>query len=202
MALLDIFPPGGGSLIGNVILDATLSEMHRKTNNITSHPIEEGANVTDHIQQLPDEIELVGMVSDFPVYWGASLTARSPIVNDPELGRVFRSKKAYLELERIMADGELVDVVTTFKTYENMAITSLTVPKDAGSGNDARMTISLKEVVRVESKEVAAPEPETGADASPVKRGKVTPKDAATESPGTETKANTLADSFAGIFLD
>lgn len=184
----------GGALIGNVILDATLSELHRKTNRPTDHPIEEGANVTDHIQQQPEELELTGLVSDFPVYWLAGFTAPSPLTDEVTRGLKNRAKKAHVELARIMDSGELVDVVTTFRAYYDMAITSLTVPKDAGSGNEARVSISLRQIVKVETKEVAAPVPESSAAAPPVDTGKKTPKEAPEE---TEQKSSFLGSAFS-----
>lgn len=189
------FGQTGGSFIGNVILDATTSEVHRKTNSITDHPVEDGANISDHIRRMPAEIDIVGIVSDFPVYWLAGFLAPSPVTTDVTRGGHDRSKKAYIELSRIMDEGELVDVVTTFKAYYDMAITGITVPKDASSGNDARFTISLKEIVKVTTKEVAAPVPVSSANAPPVDSGKTTPKAASAES---EEKSSSILGSVAG----
>lgn len=148
------------SSVGNVILDATLSETHTNTNQVTDHPVEDGSIISDHINRQPDTLDLVGTVSDFPVYWLGGTMAPSPIDGDATRPKD-RVALAYGELRRIMIEGELITVVTTLREYENMAIISLTVSRDAGTGKSLPVTISLREIILVETKEVAIPEPES-----------------------------------------
>lgn len=64
MMLFDL--PGARSA-GAVEIDAILSEGHSATADVTRHPVERGADVSDHIVPHPKTLEIVGAVSDFPV---------------------------------------------------------------------------------------------------------------------------------------
>ena len=67
-----------------------------------------------------------------------------------------RNAKAVVdELKRLFWAKQLVTLRTTDESYENMGITSLTVPKDADSGNAYEISMTLKEVPTTESKTVA-----------------------------------------------
>lgn len=75
----------------------------------TAHPVEEGVDVTDHIQQQADQVFVSdAVVSDSPYIY--------QLPNTPEF--------VTSSLERMRALG-LVTLVTSVGTYRNMAITSL-----------------------------------------------------------------------------
>ncbi len=172
------FGQTGGTIIGNLILDATLSEVHTKTNIITSHPVENGSGISDHIQRQPEEIEITGLVSDSPIVWLASLFASSPIADD--LTHPFeRADLAYAEMRRAMDDGDTMTVITSLREYENMVIQGMTTTKDGATGNTVPLAIRLKEIITVETKTVAAAAvPDTTSKKPPVDKGRVTSKDA------------------------
>lgn len=154
MALTEvIFGSPRQAQIGLVILDASVNEQHTKTNQITEHPVEVGANIADHIRREPERITIRGIVSNHPLVLLASLRAPSPIANDLTFTSE-RAELAYAQLSLTMDAGELVDVVTTFKEYTNMAIQSLVVERDARRGNIAEMVIELKEVILATTQEV------------------------------------------------
>lgn len=171
MALLSlIFGDKVKARVGLVELDASLSESHSMSATVTEHPVEEGADIAYHIRRQPDAITISGIVSDTPLVFLASAQAPSPIVDD--LTRApDRVDLAYAELQRLMNDGELVDVVTSLRTYENMALTSLSVTRDVSNGNVLNATMSLRQVVVAESEKIAAPEPKTQANAPAVDGG-------------------------------
>lgn len=160
--------------VGLVNFDASVSETHTKRNSIPQHPVESGKNVSDHIRQEPDEITINGIVTDHPIIFLASIQAESPLeddltpVND-------RADLAYAELGRVMNDGELVEIVTTLRDYENMAITEFAVQRDAQNGNVMNATISAREVRIVTTETVEAPEADNPANAPPVDAGNKPP---------------------------
>ncbi len=149
--------------VGLVNFDATLSESHSLSADVTEHPAEEGSNFSDHIRTQPWNLELNGVVSNTPLVFLASLNASSPIENDTTAVQD-RAGLAFAELERIMQDGELVTVFTSLREYENMALANLSAQRDAASGNVANMTLSLKEVIVTEITKAEA-EPDTAANA-------------------------------------
>ena len=83
MALLSlIFGEKIKARVGLVELDASLSESHSMNATVTEYPVEEGADIADHIRRQPDTITISGIVSDTPLVYLASLQAPSPIVDD------------------------------------------------------------------------------------------------------------------------
>jgi len=168
VALLSlIFGEKQKARIGVVELDAALSETHSKEALVTDHPVEFGADVSDHIRRLPDSVEINGIVSNTPLVFLSAVT-ESPT----------RAEDAYEELRRIMDEGELVTVATTLREYSNMALTNLAVARDAASGNVMNATMSLREIIIAETQTVEAPVPAAAANSKPVNQGKQAAKPA------------------------
>ncbi len=57
----------GPTLIGDLALDCTVTETHTATSTVTEHPVESGANITDHIRPDPVQLSITGIVSDTPI---------------------------------------------------------------------------------------------------------------------------------------
>jgi len=166
--------------VGVVTFDASVSEQHGKSADVTEFPVEDGGTISDHIILRPDTLQINGIVTDHPLVFLASLNAPSPL--DGDLTSVNeRAKLAYAELERIMAEGEAVDVVTSFKEYTSMVIESLEVTRDAGRGNVMDATIRLKQIQKATLETVEIPEPETPSNRAVVDKGKKPPKPATTQ---------------------
>lgn len=157
--------------VGLVQLDASVSETHTKTNELTDFPVDEGANITDHIRRVPEEIQITGMVSKTPLLLLAGLRSSSPI--DGELDNPDdRVERAYSELQRIMNASELITVVTTLKTYENMAVTSIAATRDAQNGQTLNAVITCREVFVAATETRDRPDPETPSDGAEIDRGR------------------------------
>lgn len=131
--------------VGVVQLDASISETHNDEVEITEHPVELGSDIVDHIRKRPITLELNGLVTNTPVVFLASLFGGSPVEGDflPSSDRVNR---AYDELRKIQEDGEVVDVVTSLREYSDMAISSISISRDATTGQVLNATLSLREV--------------------------------------------------------
>lgn len=65
MAVLLIIPDSGP--VSSVYFDATESETHTGGSLVTSFPVEAGANVSDHIRDLPKEFRCVAWVTETPI---------------------------------------------------------------------------------------------------------------------------------------
>ena len=103
--------------IGGLVFDAVLKTDHTSKVTATSHPVESGANISDHAFVEPAEISLEVGVSDCETGNGT-------------FGSGNRSRKAFAELLKLQTSRKLITVVTRFKTYRNMLITSVSVPDD------------------------------------------------------------------------
>jgi len=160
--------------IGVINLDATLSESHSRSAQVTEHPVEGGAVVSDHIIADPAEITINGVVTNSPIYLLASLTAPSPLSNSlaPTSNR---AQAAYDEIKRIHQQSELIEIVTGFETYTDMAITSVGITRDVNSGNILNISVTAKEVTLVQTTGLSTdiPDPATASNLPIKAAGKV-----------------------------
>jgi len=128
--------------VDSIALDATLSEVHTSTAQVTDHPVEDGADVSDHVIQRPDELDIAGVISNTPIeILGGAAAAFNPQ----------RAEDAYEEIRVLKTTGTLITVVTPIRTYEQMAITSLVVNRDSVTGDAVSLSMRMKEVRTVES---------------------------------------------------
>jgi len=140
--------------IDTIELDAAITEKHSAGVEITKHPVEEGANPTDHARLLPFQISVDGMLTNTPL--GAELrTARgvtsSASTSTGAVGASGPAQRSMAALEKIRTDRRAVTVVSDFRTYSNMLITKIDVPRDARNGESIRFSISMEEIRFVKS---------------------------------------------------
>lgn len=153
-------------------LDASIEETHSTRNEITKHPIEEGADVADHVRPEPDTLQITGQISNHPLD-KFDVTSFISGIPDPR-----RADTAYGELLAMQYFAERLTVVTTLNTYVDMVIVSLDVPRNAKLGNVVRFTATLEQIRTVVSDTVTAGTPDTAL-------AQVKPKVAKGKKPGT-----------------
>lgn len=130
--------------IAELVLDASLSEIHKFKNNVTSYPIETGGDITDHIFNEPNDLSIEGFVTNSP-----TVVSTSSISQD----RVLTAMETLL---RIRSEKTLVRIVTALKTYEDMALVSIQFPRDARRGNALWFTSEWRPVVFARSESIPA----------------------------------------------
>ncbi len=112
---------------GTVYFDALLHADHNATVIPTQHPVQTGAAITDHAYMAPKEISLeIGMTD---VVSGTGASAR-----------------AYQQFLTIMAERDLVTVVTRLGAYQDMLLTAISVPDDYTTMNSLRCTLTFTEI--------------------------------------------------------
>ncbi len=161
------------------IVDATITEAPTYESDITEHAVEDGPHVSDHIRQKNISLEIEGVISSTPLnlsvqkrglvseagsilssrfggfgsavgavggsFAGAALFSES---KDP-------AKVAHDMLISIWKKRQLITVVTGLTQYENMAIQSLSFPRDQKTGKQLHFRATLKEVRKVAAKTVS-----------------------------------------------
>ena len=132
--------------IDTIILDASIEETHQFASKITQFPIETGETIADHIFNEPKRLTIEGIVSNFPL----------PFPDPALIARTFKyslqSQKKYSdavfkELMQLRDSRKLITVVTRLNSYDNMAILSLTIPRNKDNQEVLRFTIELQEVI-------------------------------------------------------
>lgn len=144
-------------------LDASINEDHNFTTDITTYPVEDGANISDHARQQPEKLSLHGFVSSSPVKWlGGIRNLRDQL----ESGRtrvqtaldILMDMAGYRssDSEASRKDYKLkeptpVDIITGLRVYSDMMLTSLSIPRDAKTGEAMYFTAEFIKVRKVQS---------------------------------------------------
>lgn len=157
--------------IGFLKLDASLSETHNRTAQVTDNEVEDGTVVSDHIKLNPKTLSISGQISDAPVsilglgvssddilgaaqdFAGGDKGAFEGLVKNPKR----KPDEAWGYLNQLMEKRSPFSVVTGLQRYENMTLTSLSAPRSSKDGKSLMFTGELKQVVIVKSSTVKIP---------------------------------------------
>lgn len=133
--LFGLRDPTGFALVGVVEIEAdlTISESHERSASTTTHAVEAGAQISDHVVKDPAKVNLNGFVTD----------SRAAVIG-ADRGR---TQSAFDLLTRLWQDGEPLTVVTARRTYENMIVTSLSLPKQTPSSMDFSVELTHVRIV-------------------------------------------------------
>jgi hypothetical protein len=143
-------------------------EKHTDAAEITSHPVEDGSLMTDHIRKLPVTLEITGLVTNTPITYLASAFAKPSTFGSeafiPSTPSSDRVDDAYALMQLMMENGVTMDVVTSLRTYSSMAIESLSVTREASTGQALDCVIALREVQKAKALSIDLPIPENPAN--------------------------------------
>lgn len=127
--------------IGLIIPDVVVSEKHSDTLEITEHPVETGAAISDHAYKRPSEIVMeVGFAGG-----GSLLDIASNLTSSSLLG--LSPRETYQQLLDLQSTREPFDVVTGKRIYSNMLIRALEVTTDKATENVLSAVVTLREVI-------------------------------------------------------
>lgn len=141
--------------IGDIELDAKISENHNFRNVVTRFPVESGALISDHIINEPEVITMVGFITNSPVKLGGRIGqfVVDSLKKKPNTGSD-RVKTAFTMLTDLREIKEPFDVVTGLKTYRQMVFQSIDIPRDARTGDTLRFTATMTRIPKVSAKTV------------------------------------------------
>jgi len=143
----------GNPQAGLVLLtiDATLSQEHVYRNKISSFPVEQGQDITDHVQQMQDELPIEGIISDTPDGVDATVGTWAQSAYKALCtiaGRNYvRSENAVIANE--YPDPLLVDVLTEHRVFTNMVIESLKFSFVPTTGSTVSFNATFKNIRKV-----------------------------------------------------
>jgi len=127
--------------------DAYLKLDHERRLTITDHPVEEGANITDHAYIEPKAISIEIGMSD----------VCSSIIDGQFAQRFSRSVSAYDTLERLQSERIPLSIKTKLATYRNMLIENITAPDDFVTRHGLRAMVFFREIIVVSTDTVTMP---------------------------------------------
>lgn len=116
----------------NMEFDVITSEDHSWLSTVTSNPVENGQPVCDHIQRSPDKLDIKGIISNASMKrWRGSLIEKVAGMLAPES----EIQQAFDKLRKLMDDRLPVTVYTRYRTYPNMVLTELSIPRQPSDGD-------------------------------------------------------------------
>lgn len=161
IAILDALGVTQRKRIGFLELDCVMAETINMANGVTSAPIETGESVTDHMFNEPLQLTIDAIISDddptrfiqspeFLVGLGTSLlpdslvrqAGRASILSTPRPVRL----EAYEALRDLWQNKGVIDVVTGFETFSNMAITNIDIPRENEDGRSIKFTVNMIQI--------------------------------------------------------
>lgn len=145
--------------IGLIVPSVVVSEKHNDTLEITEHPVETGAPVSDHAYKRPSEVVMeVGFAG------GGSLL---DFIDTSSLGLTLglSPKETYQQILDLQSSRIPFDVVTGKRLYSNMLIRAIEVTTDRTSENVLMAVLTLREVIITQTQQI------TVADKADMKEG-------------------------------
>ena len=205
--MIDLVYENAWYMIDTIAIDAVTSEQHSLSGNVTTHPVEDGADMSDHFRDAPPSVHIEGVISDTPVRLPGSHTGGSKPVQKTfdienelfgmKLGPIPLSIPAPTTqgsvttfepaLDRVTATWavfidiykkrRLVTIVTSLDIYDDMALQNLQVNK---RGKSYQFSCDAVQVTRAESASTTALVVPRDDRAKPsVRKGKQPPKEEA-----------------------
>lgn len=117
--------------LGGLVFDVIVEEGSEDTLSITEHPVEKGAEISDHAIIKPKRLTLRGGVSD---------------AGDNQNGTVRRSTSFYEKLLELQASREPVQIITGRRSYDNMLIETLSVTDNKDTDGSIFVSAECREV--------------------------------------------------------
>ncbi len=141
-----------GNFISTVELDIIITEGASATARLTENPVENGANVNDHIILEPMTFTVEGVVSNISASFVGSFSRLPTIFNQ----NTSKSREAWEALLELQSSRQPFTLVQNLKTYDNVVILSLAENQDKNTSNGLFFTATMKEVIFVGSQIITA----------------------------------------------
>lgn len=169
-----------------IALDATTKESYTTKAEATQHPIEKGADITDHIILKPDKLSISGIVTATPfpsglaaVLAGLSTTVVSKVgsalgpfgaaagavvgaaAGSSAATSIFGSSVRDLgsvanEFKKLKESKQILQIVTGLKTYSGYVLTSAVIGRTDKTGGSITVDLEFDECQTVDSQTTTA----------------------------------------------
>lgn len=133
--------------IDGIEFDALIDSTETYDAEVPEYSIETGFSVSDTIALKPETLNMTLLLSNRPVTWKNRLGGGEGRVED-----------VVKRLEELYFKRQLITVTTSSKTYTDMAITSISIPKSRDMLDAMEIPISLKKVRTTETKTITIPD--------------------------------------------
>jgi hypothetical protein len=142
------------SQIGDLVIDGTHLETITYSNNITTHPIESGAYVADHIYINPLRVtmdcsitdsagDIIGGIREIGSLFKGNLLTN---LSNKFQGKGAKQTAAYEFLKDLAGSKATVTIVNKLDVLPNMAIESVSMPRTSETGDRLYFSITLQQI--------------------------------------------------------
>lgn len=158
--------------VGQLILDVSINEQHGANAEVTTHQVETGSDIADHIRPIPQHFSVEAMISNSPIggvtsYMngvkgslqtvtrtvGGRTISYQAFMFDQQFDRV---REVYGDLIDAIQGAALFTITTTLATYEDMAAVNFAVPRNVNMSDVLRFTMDFQKIRFVSTQTVAA----------------------------------------------
>lgn len=206
-----------------IIVDATISEEHSLSSKATSHEVEDGSNISDHIIKKGRKLVIEGIKSDDPFSLSvAGLTTGAGIVSNVFEGLaaaapiaavgagffiaddLFPSDKPSLTAMQVFDElyekKHTVKIITGLKQYTNMVLESLSIPRTAQNARSLTFKATFRNIILAQFSETVGIGPEDTILGNAVPKTSEGTKPVEEVSPEVEERAKTGAKHIYDFF--
>lgn len=167
----------GTSKITYIMDQVTIEEVHNDEMEITDHPVERGAVISDHAFARPSEVIITAGWSNSPhttgilnQLTGAAASASALLQAAIGVSNVISGVKTmfsagpsvveetYSAILSLYNDRQLFDVYTGKRTYKNMLIKSLATTTDMRTENSLILRMTLRQIILADTTTVTVPD--------------------------------------------
>lgn len=192
-------------------VDAVMSESHEVMATLTDHPVERGADLSDHKRPGQRRYRLEGLVTNTPIgsvpLSGENSSANGvtgTVRDSPAKATVLQFSERFDRIRDVLdaltslvESAQLVTVTTDVRTYEDAQLVSVVAPRDAT--DSITFTVDITQVRIAETRDVGAPVPRQPRGRRTRDNGAQAGAEAATNPPDQNTSAAyRVADSELG----
>jgi hypothetical protein len=133
--------------IGSIEVDILIEQEHKLESDVTEHPVEDGFAVADHVIRKAIKVSMVVGVTLSPVTWLDRLgSATDKITN------------ALAAFEQIYKNAQPITIVTPTNMWENMIMTSASIPRNIDNKNLIKIPCEFTQIRRVNVKSTDIPQ--------------------------------------------
>ncbi|MEN6629816.1 MAG: phage baseplate protein [Sulfuricella sp.] len=155
MAILDFLSLSPKGSIGGIEIQATLEESFTDSLQVTDHPVQVGANITDHSFIRPSEVVIRCGWSNSSM--SALIGAVTSLFKQGSLPKKDFVSSIYSQLLALQESRAPFDITTSRRNYSDMLITSLSATTDQETGNVLVVTATCRQVIMVSTSATKLP---------------------------------------------
>lgn len=144
--------------LASLEFDVMIEENHEWTADITTNPVEVGSPVADHVLLNSDKFRVTAMVSDSSLVGSFYNDIARRIIGQPPGTQTETATQLAFNMLRSMFEAQqTLTVYTKYKTYSDMVISSIGIPRSNVNGNSIQFSVEFMHIRVVSTQTVNVP---------------------------------------------